>query len=288
MRPRFFLLLLLVLAGVGSARAQDPTPAWQTDTAAATLLGERAALLPTADQGLVRFGDCTAVLVSATGLATTPRSCIRNAGREAFLAAVSEQERLLDQPGVVGGDTLSVRLVYLPEQAVAEFGGAGYPSYRIDFALIRLYDGEGARESPVHFDLGTVDPVHSDSVVALTADRKATGGPVSGYPFNGTLAQPRTLVFGLLDRHWGMGDSDLPDGWVAALSRMNPTAVVSFNARLSAERGAAVLSPNLELLGMVVAESDRGSVVFANDALLGALGAAPGAARLLNELKTDF
>jgi hypothetical protein len=107
----------------------------------------------------------------------------RTAAREAALEQMSsdrERDQLRVETVALHGESRyvahvyrrygDVRLVMLPEAAVADFGGVEdaftYPRYAFDVAFLRVYDGETPMDPPAHFGWSSERPASGDPVFA--------------------------------------------------------------------------------------------------------------------------
>jgi len=155
-----------------------------------------------------------------------------------------------------------VRVVMMPERAVATFGGDHaadiYPRYGLAFAFLRVYDAEGG---PVvtekYLPFSTADIIPGAVLYSIGfADQvpEISSGTAAGYAYNGTRAPPHTTLFGLYDLHYSHRTGSawhLPAPWLAARRAMDLST--QLNAAVTAPctpNGAPVISIDLELQGV--------------------------------------
>lgn len=90
-----------------------------------------------------------------------------------------------------------------------------------------------------------------------TFSLRISDGEVRGYPYNGTLAQPYTTLYGMFDRSVGMGGRDpfaLTPKWLAARERLDlstPLNAVSTNDIIGGNSGSPVINRDGEVVGLI-------------------------------------
>jgi hypothetical protein len=100
--------------------------------------------------------------------------------------------------------------------------------------------------------------VYGNSVAPdATFSLRISDGEVKGYPYNGTIAQPYTTLYGMFDRSIGMGAHEpfaLTRRWLAARDRLDlatPLNAVSTNDIIGGNSGSPVLNRDAEVVGLV-------------------------------------
>jgi len=90
-----------------------------------------------------------------------------------------------------------------------------------------------------------------------TFSLRISDGEVRGYPYNGTLAQPYTTLYGLFDRSVGMGGREpfaLTPKWLAARERLDlstPLNAASTNDIIGGNSGSPVINRDGEVVGLI-------------------------------------
>lgn len=90
-----------------------------------------------------------------------------------------------------------------------------------------------------------------------TFSLRISDGEVKGYPYNGTIAQPYTTLYGLFDRSIGMGGREpfaLTPKWLAARDRLDlatPLNAVSTNDIIGGNSGSPVINRDGEVVGLI-------------------------------------
>ena len=90
-----------------------------------------------------------------------------------------------------------------------------------------------------------------------TFSLRISDGEVKGYPYNGTIAQPFTTLYGMFDRSIGMGGREpfaLTPKWLAARDRLDlatPINAVSTNDIIGGNSGSPVVNRNAEVVGLI-------------------------------------
>ena len=165
-----------------------------------------------------------------------------------------------------------VRLVFRPEEGIADFGGdydAGtYPQYKLDVAFIRLYDAGEALRTERHFRWAartprTGAPAFAAGLAAASAaygtalDARSpvvAGGRVRGFSYGATEAPGTASFFGLYERFHAFGGGaawDLPERWTALQEQLPLEEAMSLAATsgvMPGMLGGPVLSGGLEYL----------------------------------------
>jgi len=99
-------------------------------------------------------------------------------------------------------------------------------------------------------------------------------GTVKGYPMNGTIAPPKTTLFGLFDRSLGFGGQppfNLPDRFVKRRDRLvlsTPVNFVTTNDVVGGSSGSPVVNRAGELVGLIFdgnIESLVGTYVYSEE-----------------------
>ena len=155
-----------------------------------------------------------------------------------------------------------VRVVMMPERAVARFGGdedAGtYPRYSLGFGFLRAYDGSG---HPVltesYLPLSGAGILSGEVLYSIGAQRNGPQigmGAARGRPYNGTWASPFTTLFGLYDLHYSHGAGtawELSEPWLAAGEALDLSAQLNVAATTPcAVSGAPLVNVDLEVLAI--------------------------------------
>lgn len=141
-----------------------------------------------------------------------------------------------------------VRLVFVPEPAVRDFGGnydeGSYPQFKFDVAFVRLVDGSAPMQMPSHLSWGDRSPrigapVFATGAATLQADEAAlrtpvvSGGRIRGFSYDATEAPPVATLYGLYDRHFSFGEQSewaLPDEWLRARDTLPKHEAISVAA----------------------------------------------------------
>ena len=90
-----------------------------------------------------------------------------------------------------------------------------------------------------------------------TFSLRISDGEVLRYPYNGTLAQPYTTIYGLYDRSFGFGGQapwSLTSRWMAAKDRINlatPLNAVSTNDIIGGNSGSPMINRDGEVVGLI-------------------------------------
>jgi hypothetical protein len=90
-----------------------------------------------------------------------------------------------------------------------------------------------------------------------TFSLRIADGIVAGYPYNGTVAPPYTVIFGAYDLYHAHGADtpwDLPESWVPPppdFDLQTPLNFVSTNDIIGGNSGSPVVNTDLELVGLV-------------------------------------
>ena len=196
-----------------------------------------------------------------------------------------------------------VRVVMMPEEAIASFGGAPdegtYPRYSLSFGLLRAYDEDGVQviteqylplsASPVYAGV----PLHS---VGGDGDQWLFGtGEANGFVYNGTEAPPATTLFGLFDLHHSHQSGTawrLPEAWLAARGALDLSAQLNIVASTPcAINGASLVNEDLEVVGIAFDRTTVGGTTYciatASEVIINVLWTLYDAARLGAELEDE-
>jgi hypothetical protein len=90
-----------------------------------------------------------------------------------------------------------------------------------------------------------------------TFSLRISDGEIRTYPYNGTIAQPFTTLFGLYDRSFGFGGRQpwqLPQRWIARRDSLNlatPLNAISTNDIIGGNSGSPVVSRDGEVVGLI-------------------------------------
>jgi hypothetical protein len=100
---------------------------------------------------------------------------------------------------------------------------------------------------------------------------RISDGLIKGYEYNGTLAPPKTTLYGLYDRyysHFGKEDWDLPQSWKKSEKNVKlstPFNFASTNDIIGGNSGSPMINSNLEIIGIAFdgnIESNAGDFIY--------------------------
>lgn len=85
---------------------------------------------------------------------------------------------------------------------------------------------------------------------------RISDGVIKSYPYNGTIAPPRTTFYGIYDRYYSFGKEypfNLPDRWINPPKEFNlsaPFNFISTNDIIGGNSGSPMINKNAEIVGL--------------------------------------
>ena len=193
------------------------------------------------------------------------------------------------------------RLVLISPVEIANFGQEDgvYPRHAMDFALFRVYDGDGhPLDTESYFAWSDRSPHPREKLfsTAFHQNEPFTHTMLSDtFEYNGTTAPPFTTLYGMLDLHYShgkIGSWALSAEWRDRIGESDLSAPLNFSvAGECAQAGAAILNTDMEVLGIAfddayVQESVRCVAVSASG-IFSLLATAFHASRIAEELADE-
>ncbi|NNE69506.1 MAG: hypothetical protein HKN29_03985 [Rhodothermales bacterium] len=254
--------------------------------------GDAEAVLPEmASPALIRIGPCVGSFIGGEGLALTAASCLSAAMNSRLDAGQFWSNAPIDGAALPDGP-YSLEMVYQPSEQAVDLGKRGvYPSHRLDFALIRILDGDGPVASEVHLPLAPNGHVGTTSFFlgltdSLVTERQAAWP--SGFPLNGTLAPASTSFYDLYNAVLGRS-ATLP----GEIADSHPSLGTRLNYAVEGLRpvpsGTPLVTEHFEVIGIAVDHTEAPlpsrTIIASTDALLELLSLADSNSALLEELR---
>lgn len=270
MSGKWLIVLVLVAAPISYASAQEPDPA---DLAASQFW----------------MGPCVGTFVSEDGLALVPSTCLADELDAGSVVEAALNGRSLPEEGV------SIEVVYRPSAALSAFGQAGaYPSHRLDLAVVRVADADGAVRTERFLPLAASGLLAGPSFFLSLSDSleaRQTGAWLSGFPLNGSVAAPVTTFYSLFDlttAHRGEGRFRVPPELVGSTLDLGARINLAVESSVTVPPGTPMITEHFEVLGLAIQTTGKPlpqrTIVASVDALFEVLSSDPAAAGLLMEL----